>query len=511
MSFILENNDLINILLKQAQAADASIVAKKLLNKLEKQYSNTPNTANISSEIPTSLNVSDLQSIGKLLQFLDNNKVKLNGIRLAYSDKEYETLPEEEQAKLATISVNMSRDAATRKWNEADYWANLGALVPYVKYLQEKAVAMEKSGDAQGQVLRVMVGKLIDSINTIKPDSGLTRQKQKSTPENPNVLSDDTVLDDFNVKTFDAKSPYDGHGSNQVKLYAKDLKNREALNAWLMGGEGGEAKIVSYDSSGPQTVEFTNEKANPCIMINVLYLRAKRWLQLSKSTEDTKKYNYYLSKISELAPVFTDSDGKACTVGGSSSQSLITALIPGEKEGPASPAGSAPQLSPAVAQQIISTLPFSIREIDFQRIRSFFDSLSQLMEAAAPDTAIGKLAPTINAKTAATNSLMTQFSNTYTSGDTIIPLGQTPMQFVSMLKDKITPGKQFFPALRLLTTILDNTRQIIEYFYSIYGYALNNSQKAFVLGQIGRTPEDNSIYSRNYNALEILRTSGKVQ
>lgn len=515
MSFINTDEklfvDLMQGLFKSAQdaaTANELNVAKKLINKLERQYSNVPEPANISSTNPVGLNVPDLQSLSKFLQFLSNNQIKLSGSRVAYTEKEYQGLSEEEKSKLSPISANINRDTERRTWNESDIFVNLPLLNQYVHYLQEKASGMEKSGDVQGQILRVMVGKLIDSINTIDPNSGLSRNKQKSTPDNPNVLADDAVLDDFNTKSFDIKNPFADKGSNQIKLYAKDLKSKESLNAWLLGDDGSEASIITYDSSGQRSVvPFSDEKANPCVIINVLYLRANRWKSLSKSTEDTKKFNYYVTKIQELGPTYSDPSGTACSISGIPAHSQMTALVPG-KDGPNSGSGNnAPAaLTPQVIAKIMGDLPFAIRDISFDRIRSFFSSVQAAVGNAS-------YASQITNHINEANQAMNAFTSMTHGGDTVIPLGMNPLQFANLLSNQKEPGKQFFPAVSLLIKILDNTRQVVEAFVSAYGNIIKEHYPnyiPYILGQIGRNPDDPSIYSRNSSVLEGLRTAGKV-
>lgn len=323
---------------KQAQQSPLSsnLTAKKLVGKLSRELSGIPEPLNISSETTTSvdLKINNLQNLGTLLQFLANNKIKIDGERIIYTGLENENLPETEKNKLSPVSVNLSRDAVTRKWNAADFYTNLPLLVRYVSFLQKKASSLKNSGDVQGRVLEVMVGKLIDSINRIKPDSGLSRIP-KSKPDSPKEIPEDTILDSFGTKVFDIKNPYVDQG--QIKLLAKNLASREALNGWMQGGGefGPEAKIVMYDIAGqPKIVPYTNVNPEPnfCFMVNVLYLRAQRLLRLSKSPEDTKKYNFLLNKVNQIGPTFTDPQGKACPIGpGAPTTGLINKhdLLPG--------------------------------------------------------------------------------------------------------------------------------------------------------------------------------------
>ncbi len=511
MSFILQDEqlllDLAHALIKnsQAPAPDPAAIARKLVDNLQREYGNAPAPLNISSGTadpsePIGLNVSDMQSIGKFLQFLANNAIKLNGTRIAYSGVEYNQLPEDEKNKLSTISVNMSRDAATRKWNELDYWVNLPLLIQYVHYLQEKASAMEKSGDAQGQILRVMVGKLIDSINTIKPDSGLSRMKEKATPENPNVIADDVELDDFNTKTLDIKNPTADKGANQVKLLAKDVKTREALNAWLQGGEGGEggeAKIVMYDAKGQRTeVPFSDDKADSCVAINTLYQRARRWLQLSKSSQDTKRFTYYVKQIQELGPTFTGLNNKPCTVAGATATTTTTPATTAPAAGGAAGAALHQNVSRAV-----SALPFGERNIDFTRIRTFFQLVGPLMTNV----------PSVASNIQMVDAEMHDITNKTLNQATIFPLGLRPEQFANMLANQQTPADDYQPMLIRLNRVLDGTRAVVDAFYSQYASMLSSNEQQYIDEQIGRSPTDSSLYESNAEQLGRLRVTVQKQ
>lgn len=503
MSFILQDEklllDLAHSLVKNSQVAPPTelSVAKKLVNRLQREMTGAPEPLNVSSGTadpsdPIGLNVADMQNMAKFLQFLSNNQIQLNGVRIAYSAAEAEArgLSEDIKNKLSPISVSVSRDTATRKWNTADFWANLPLLIQYIHYLQAKADSMEKAGDAQGHVLRVMIGKLIDSVNNYKPDSGLSRAKQKAAPDSPNVVADDVVLDEFNTKTLDIKNPTTDRGTNQIKLYAKDLRSRETLNAWLEGGEGGEAKIVMYDAKGQRSeVSFTDDAADACVAVNVLYRRASRWLQLSKSPEDTKRFTFYVNKIKELGPTFTGADNKPCTIAGVTTTPTTTA--PGT-------AGTGPQVTQFV-NRVVSALPLDARDIDFRRIRSFLTLMQGLTSTF----------PAMQQHISDVNSGMDAIRDATAEETQTFSLSLSPEQFADMFAQKKTPGDQYLPMIIALQRVLNGTRLMLENFYSLYGKYLTEDQKSEVLDQIGSSPTDYSIFRQNSNQLERLRRAVK--
>lgn len=226
---------------------------------------------------------------------------------------------------------------------------------------------MKVAGEPQGRILEVLVGKLIDSVNMIKPDSGLSR-KPKSTPDKPRELPDETVLDSFGSKVFDTKNPYADSGA--LKLLAKDLKSKESLNTWMRGGGmfGPEAQIVSYDANNQKIqTPYTNPQSNLCVVINVLYLRAQRSLQLAKTPEETATYTYFVNKVREIGPTFTDPNGQACNIGGATAQYGLVGQ-PGTQVGVQGPGGARMD---QVLEQLVQALPLDTQDIDFHRILAF--------------------------------------------------------------------------------------------------------------------------------------------
>lgn len=374
MSFLHDEKfyiPLLNSLQKKAQDAKSAVnsisVAKKLVNSLSRELTSQPEPPNVAASTDAELKVDNLQSLGTLLKFLSTNKVTINGLRVAYTGVEEASLSESESEKnkLSPVTINESRDAATRKWNTADYYTNLPYLINYVKYLQAKAAAMTKGGDVQGKVLEVMVGKLIDQVNAIKPDSGLSR-KPKSTPDAPNEIPDEDIIDNFGTKIFDAKNPHKDKGS--LLLKAKHVKSRTALNSWLQ--DAPEAQILMYDDKGqvlpsPKSpLLWTNNNSNHCNVITSLYARAKHLKEIARSSEDEKKADFYIKKIQEIGPTFTSPDGKAC---------LVSTSLPSQLSKPGDPVSNeAPKYDVNTMLKVIGNLPLRVETLDFDKVDQFF-------------------------------------------------------------------------------------------------------------------------------------------
>ena len=384
MSFLYDEKVFLPIVIgsltKEAQATPAApvaplnpvAIAKKLVSKLSRELTDQPEPLNLASPNDVELKVDNLQSLGTLLKFLSNNKVTLSGERIAYTGAEENSLAPAEKDKLSPVSINESRDAATRKWNAVDYYANLKNLIVYVRYMQQKAAAMQKGGDPQGKVLEVMVGKLIDQVNAIKPDSGLER-KPKSTPDKPNEIDDEEVIDNFGSKLLDPKNPTADRGS--LLLKAKHVKSRAALNSWLQ--DSPEAQIIEYDDKGQKkpAKTWTTADVNRCFAIQVLYARAKYWSQIAKTPKEERNFAFYLKKMEEIGPTFVGPDGKACTV------------VPGAGAGtvakPSETKVDKSKADPMAINKVVLSLPLRVETLDFDRIDQFFEQYAKLDPASA--------------------------------------------------------------------------------------------------------------------------------
>jgi hypothetical protein len=476
---------------QQKNILDPVQVAKKLVARLSREMGGASEEPNISAATPAGLSTVNLQNIGNLLKFLDESQIRVDGVRAVYDQAESETLPQDEQDKLSPVTINVSRDAATRKWNTADYYTNLPVLIKYVSYLQNKS----KTED--NKVLSVMVGKLIDQINTIKPDSGLSRAPKSVPGKIVNELPDDTQIDGFGTKVFDSKNLSTDSGSNM--LFAKDLKNRETLNAWMLTNP--EAQIVTYDANGKKisAIKYSDEKADRCVIVNVLFNRAKNLLQSrATSPEDTKKYNFYIKKMQELGQTFVGPDGQSCMVGGSyhansGGDTTLTGYHPDSTENGTGGSAGRSGVDDQTIRNIVSTFPLAISEINTDKIYDFINQVKVLGS--------GTRGARLQSYIADLTTKITAFQNLTTHKDAIVSMNTTPAFFAGTLRNV----QNYIPALSLLENIVSLTRQILSEFNSAYGNKLDDNERTNLLGQIGRNTTDNSIFMRNMEDLESLK------
>lgn len=504
MSFIIEDKELfsqlIESLVKEAQSAINPIgVAKKLVDKLHDQYAGVAEKANIVSSGPTEIEARHLKNLGTLFKYMDNTKLTVDGARVVINKNDYPQLSKDEQDKLSPVSVKVGRISNPggpddRHFIEIDYHVNLSLLYKYIAHLQQRAKEM---GPVNGKVLEVYVGKLIDQVNDLPGDSGLSR-KPKSEPGQPQEIPDGIILDSFGTKIFDALDPYKDSGGG-APLDSKDIRTKEALNSWLQQGPA--AQISTYDAKKQQQLKlYTDPTANKCVVLSVLYKRAVNLHSLAKNIEDGKKYSYYIKKIQEIAPSFVGPDGKACSV---SNATEVTMTSPNAEvdstSGTGTGLGGLKPVSSQVLEQIVQAMPLDVQDIDFDRINSFLRLYQQMLQTTESpqktrlDTALTVIQPAMNACKKLTNQSMSNYP-LYGGSDVVVKWLKPPV------------GQNYMRFLENLETVIESTAQMIQMFYNSYVRKRSNndrvifdeSQKAEVEAQI----QGYSIFKQNWNKLK---------
>ena len=481
-------------------ASPVRSAVKKLINRLSREFANKPASPNITTDLPesASVNPTNLGTIDKLIQYLTQNKIKADGQQIAYSSAEYASIPEDARKNLAKFDAKLARDAATLKWNDDDFWVDVPALEKYISYLQQKADTMQNvQNNPEGKLLKVQVGKLVDELkNRINPNSVVAR-KPKGTPEKPAELPPDTPLDSFSdKKLLDPKSP--GADTGAVQLFAKNLASRESLNDWLGGGGewGNPATVVSYDPRGVQkALLYSDDNVDQCAMVHALYQRAVLRFNKARNEDEKRKYTFYVNKMRELGGTFTGPDGKACTIVGGP---VAPVAAPGTQAG---------VVTDAVLQHMVQSLPLDPNDIDFHRIRSFFDFYKQILNTSQSP----RRAEVENAMSQ-TEQYMDVVSRMTKGGDQTFNLSGDPTSFVNMLNG--SPIGMYNSLLQNLQFIVERVTAVVGAFYAQYvrrNYGedtkaiFNEDQRNAVEAQIIGS---NSYAMRNKTRLQMLMQGG---
>jgi len=439
------------------------------INPAGKESSNSLISHQGSADFQPQLKSSDLEDISTLASWLIINKITLDGRRIAYDIRED---PKDEKYTLFQLEPGSGGTAGQlenidRKKPVQGYFIDPQLFSKFIVSLQAH------NKDNPNTVMSVQLDRLISQSNKLL---GTGIKEQYQAPEK--TLSDNVILDNAPKDFIDDQISING---GNIPLTYGDIKDDLTFNNWLSHNS------ITWRADHQQ-VGANHPKFNKCAVLDILFARAKN--KVSHATTSTMKENalIYARQIETVAsasqcslkdisqPTGTDKQ-KDNT---STSQSLKT-----DKE-----TDKNTDLS-NVIDRIIDTLPLSLQNIDFNRINAFFSQIAQLMSNN----------PTVMNYINTTHSLMTQVSNITENDDTVFQLGISPSAVVNMFKDKKTPGKQFFNFTHGLNQIIDNVRAVVGYFLSQYGNQINPSQRAFIYGQIGKRPDDSSIYSRNIQYL----------
>lgn len=174
----------------------------------------------------------------------------------------------------------------------------------------------------------------------------------------------------------------------------------------------------------------------------------------------------------------------------------------------ASGAGGKSKVSAQAINNVIARLPFTRRDIDFARIRAFFDVVEPLLQHV-PQAAVY----ISDVKTLMSRMVAEHLAN----GEAPITLGLNASQLANMLKGagdtskgtQSTQGAHIAPTIQYLNRIIDGTRSVIELFFSQYGTGdfFSNDARSAIRRQIGFNQTDQSDYSVNSDWLSALQSS----
>lgn len=491
-------------ILKQGQAQPANVqdLAKKLINNLSRTMEGSV------SEITSGAGKADaslahFSSLSSLLKFLTDSKIAVDGKRIAYTDVEFATLPDEEKRIAGENITGETIQEVDNRPVGTDYWVNTKALADYLQHLQARGTKDEETGNVQrGKLLQAVTGNLLKKIQNTNIGAEVSAEPK---PTSPAPLPENTPVDAFTTKSFDEAQPLadsppleDEKGGTFV-LQLQHLKSHAALDNWLQQGGGRTSYVVVHDAKGKHAIEYGTEGADPCPIMRVFFLRA-RDKQNKASGDPAKKRiaDAYLQAVQNVGAQFTGLDGKPCHI-------LLPETVPSEVA-----STETKEVHPEAAitkdQQLsithaIETLPFEEARINFARFNTFFEQVSKLPLPAEAQTNLQQ----------AREAMATA---TKLSGQTIFDLDEPVEQYAHTLKDPDTGqptqswGIHLALMIHALLSLVFFTRKIIEAFWFLYGQRYPGDQRKFqnaerkVLAQIGRSATDYSLYQQNFLALQ---------
>lgn len=422
--------------------AMTNTVAQKLISKLEKQYAGANN---ISSPAPTNLKPENLTNLSELAKFIFNSQLKANGEQIIYSPDQFAKVDQAKRENFIPISVNTGRNE-TRGITTADYYAYLPGLRSYMTDLQNKAHANNN------KLLQVYVGSLIDQINSITTESGLSRTLKPQQGQATDLPDHELLL------TVDSK---DLNNSGNVELLAQDIKNRLTFNAWLKN----------------KNIQVTNLPST----IQAIYNRGELLDAGAVNEKEESTAAYIKRKMIELG-----ARPGTSTVNTNDSSGVSVEAI----------------------NQAVDALPLAIADINFSRIRTFFKVYGQLAKNRSDvATAMANAEQDMNYINTSITP-MTNFSMAAGPNDIKQWLMSSPM-----IVNKTQLSGPYTDLLSRLQNLLSNTRYVIEDLKNNYAVVpttggpakLNSAQIEKVHSQIGQSGEaESTIYAANRDQIQKL-------
>lgn len=494
MSFnIFDDKDLVAQLLKHAtdfnykftkggQAAAAEVNAnsalKQLLDSLESQLypsqkdPNAPAEVSTESDNPVSLTSTSLEGLGALVSFLALNKITVNGSRIAYLQSED---PKNESYQLYRLEPNAGLlELADRTTVTNGFFVNKDLLVKYITSVQ--ATASKKPND----VLRVQLGALVNQANKL-----LGTKLSDTYKEPAKVIPDTQVLDSF-PQAIDPKN-YTANGN--AALTFADIKTPEAFNSWMQG-----------HSIAVNGKTMADQDFDPCVVIQTIHSKA-RWLLSRSTSEELKNRNStYVKQVEQIGPGITGPDGKSCS---------LTAVSPGagaNGTGADGKGGAGVGSTESDINNLISILPLRTGDIDFSRIKDFFQNYKALLNKNTqqrPD-----ITQVLNAMANVENTSMPNATRMTENQMESFPLAVD----VTTLATWLIPPKGQTQALSLvhnLRYVVSQTSAVIMHLKN--HYKLQGPQLTAIIGQIGDGAESAGIAGVNLNHITLWENNINTQ
>jgi hypothetical protein len=489
MSFIFEDQDLISQLLqsgagyelqftKRGQAAtqaeqQASMDytnMQALLKNLQREITPPATDQDDAWAGLPPIKSSNMDSLGDFIEWLNANNVRNVVVPAGEQGKPGEGFFLAKIEPGTKIVVPMVQNDPNAR---ETFWINMDALRQYLTYLL--GVTKKLIDDGKPNVLfSVQLSKLIQDANRHLFQTPMSEQYQVSVPDNTQLDMLPNPLD-----------PKNQGGQGAIPFYYKDLKD---FNSFCK-----KSNIGWTDKK--LTMNTAPDKFDICGAINVLFYRATYLNRTASNdpvpnTKLTEKqlYSAYLAGVQKMA------QGMNCSLTGGAGGSGASSGGEGATSGAQVQAALSHILSAGGA-------PLSLDSIDFNRINTYFEQLSQLVGGSAAMASVPGIIES-------TKSMMQQASGATQNKLTVFGLGVSPQTFANYIGGP-TPGQTYLPLIRVLDQIVDNVASSLNALRGAYRTQIEGTPawEQVMGGQIGRYENDNSIYQRNVVQLRTLASA----
>ena len=302
--------DSVNFDSMSGAGVDQSILSE-LVSNLKSQISRKQIVSDATSYLssgsgqPVNLNVENLRDLGDLLRWFSDNKIKLKGQDIAISADVQKQSPGQGWLVFNAYSENRER-GQDDQFKKNDFWVNKNAL-------KEALVILRDSAAKQNNVIfKAMVGQAIKSFNqeTISGSDKLSEKSsadelaKKESEQAAVAESADFIIDAFNTKVINLKSPQYNDGVSDVidanrknnsallnkypvKLTVKDIQDEGSFNSWLRDSQItiDEAPTPAWLPENP----ISRNKVYYCIVYQYFYTRALQLSQNIKSQSNSPR------------------------------------------------------------------------------------------------------------------------------------------------------------------------------------------------------------------------------
>lgn len=217
---------------------------------------------------------------------------------------------------------------------------------------------------------------------------------------------------------------------------------------------------------------------------------------LQTKSKDNALFRAPISNLSQL--VNTELQIKVVPPTAAAGTSTPTTVQPQPQAGQNKPTAALP----SDLSKVIDTLPFKNEDIDFNRIKTFFQMASPFMQTEGFGTFFNQQVNYVISLIGTTQSKL--------KNSPIVRMGLEPISFMNLFtkEDKIGKIGDYLPIIDSLIKIIDGTRQVVELFKSAYGSKLSPAYLKQVLDQVGRNDIDTSLYTDNLRDLRRLQSFG---
>lgn len=541
MSFILEDKNLINHLLKVAQEAapkpavtpqtiSGYEAATKLLYKLQSDLGDdtAPKaTAPISSESPLSgedsdLKVANLRTLGDFINWLADKRITWDGKRIAWTPAEHDANPRDPDISKAWQFTSLpfdrdDRNELDRKPITTEAYATKDSLVSYLSYLRDSKEAKENN------VFKFMIGSLIGELNGFLRTKGDNPIATKPTAAGPTSAIDPKLVIDVVPAVLDPSNPLQGieahpflENTDQNNwLQYSDIMSSGAFFNWLRS-----RKVKVKKGNTTVDVNVLDPDGDQCAAIYVLYKRALFLNGPATKGDDVKVPNYtkaaaeYLKNIQVYGKELKTPDGKACDVtsptggGGTSSGGGAGAGGAGGGAGGAGDRerrGRPDQDAIALYAEIVSAFPLDTAGVSFDRIAHFCTVIQKLNYGPWNQIAV----QTADYIRKAQGTLSTTKPTTLRDGIELnvhwarSPKGYYIIPFANNFDDQ----GMFCHYIEFVKSIVDNVMSLISSFLTKYKNDLYPAQYSVGVSQVGSgASRSGSIYAYNIESITNYMT-----